>query len=372
MNRIILIGNGFDLAHGLKTSYKDFIDDYWKNDVRKNIQTDEPKYKNAEIIISWRPNVIDKNLDMDIPKLLNGKERFELEFENKFFEHIVRKLYTDNPLENWVDIEQEYYYILKTTMNKGSNTQMYNTISDYTIKKLNKDFDSIKNLLQEYLTRETQNENSKHFVSIFENILSRVEERDCISNTSLGNEDFPIKIEDNINDITILNFNYTNTFQNKYWEKIKNNFKNEPFYIRGKIEFINIHGSLNNVSNPIIFGFGDEVDNDYKKIEGLNDNDYLENVKSIKYLDTDNYKRLLNFINAEQYQVFIFGHSCGLSDRTLLSTLFEHENCVSIKPFYRSDKDNYSDIVRNISRHFRDKQSFRAKVVNKEYCKPLT
>ena len=30
MNRIILIGNGFDLAHGLKTSYKNFLDDYWQ------------------------------------------------------------------------------------------------------------------------------------------------------------------------------------------------------------------------------------------------------------------------------------------------------------------------------------------------------
>lgn len=29
MNRIILIGNGFDLAHGLKTKYNDFIDNYW-------------------------------------------------------------------------------------------------------------------------------------------------------------------------------------------------------------------------------------------------------------------------------------------------------------------------------------------------------
>lgn len=28
MNRIILIGNGFDLAHGMKTSYKDFILSY--------------------------------------------------------------------------------------------------------------------------------------------------------------------------------------------------------------------------------------------------------------------------------------------------------------------------------------------------------
>ena len=31
MNRLIIIGNGFDLAHGLPTSYKDFIDDFWKN-----------------------------------------------------------------------------------------------------------------------------------------------------------------------------------------------------------------------------------------------------------------------------------------------------------------------------------------------------
>jgi hypothetical protein len=31
MNRLVIIGNGFDLAHGLPTSDKDFIDDYWKN-----------------------------------------------------------------------------------------------------------------------------------------------------------------------------------------------------------------------------------------------------------------------------------------------------------------------------------------------------
>lgn len=29
MNRIIIIGNGFDKAHGLATGYRDFIDSYW-------------------------------------------------------------------------------------------------------------------------------------------------------------------------------------------------------------------------------------------------------------------------------------------------------------------------------------------------------
>jgi hypothetical protein len=31
MNRLIFIGNGFDLAHGLKTKYADFI--YWKTNL---------------------------------------------------------------------------------------------------------------------------------------------------------------------------------------------------------------------------------------------------------------------------------------------------------------------------------------------------
>jgi hypothetical protein len=31
MNKLILVGNGFDLAHGLPTSYKDFLNDFWKN-----------------------------------------------------------------------------------------------------------------------------------------------------------------------------------------------------------------------------------------------------------------------------------------------------------------------------------------------------
>ena len=30
MNRLVIIGNGFDLAHGLKTSYMDFINWYWE------------------------------------------------------------------------------------------------------------------------------------------------------------------------------------------------------------------------------------------------------------------------------------------------------------------------------------------------------
>ena len=68
------------------------------------------------------------------------------------------------------------------------------------------------------------------------------------------------------------------------------------------------------------------------------------------------------------------GHSCGNSDRTLLNTLFEHKNCISIKPFYyqkANGSDNYLEIVQNISRNFTNMKLMRDRVVNKEFCKPL-
>ena len=99
-----------------------------------------------------------------------------------------------------------------------------------------------------------------------------------------------------------------------------------------------------------------------------------KNFKSFQYSNTKNYDDLLRYIDSEKFQVYILGHSCGLSDRVLLNTIFEHNNCRSIKVYYHENKkgtDNYTDIVQNISRHFDDKEIMRRKIVNKELCTPL-
>lgn len=117
-----------------------------------------------------------------------------------------------------------------------------------------------------------------------------------------------------------------------------------------------------------------ELDEDYKDFLKQSDNECLRNIKSIKYLESGNYRNLLQFIESAPYQVYIMGHSCGNSDRTLLNTLFEHKNCVSIKSYYyqKDDgSDNYMDIVQNISRNFTDMKLMRDRVVNKTLCEPL-
>lgn len=159
--------------------------------------------------------------------------------------------------------------------------------------------------------------------------------------------------------ILILNFNYTNIADK---------------YVTCKTAEVNhIHGSLDAPQN-MIFGYGDELDYDYNELLRQIDNEYLKNIKSIKYLETNNYRNLLQFIESAPYQIFIMGHSCGNSDRTLLNTLFEHKNCVSIKPFYHKKEngsDNFMEIVQNICRNFTDMKLMRDRVVNKTFCEPL-
>ena len=52
MNRIILIGNGFDLAHKLPTSYKDFINSCWKKIITKLRESSNKEYEDNYVKIS--------------------------------------------------------------------------------------------------------------------------------------------------------------------------------------------------------------------------------------------------------------------------------------------------------------------------------
>ncbi|EGK01185.1 AbiH family protein [Dysgonomonas gadei] len=426
MNRIILIGNGFDLAHGLKTSYRDFIDDYWKTfieEARKNGSSYEDDYvsfktntKTLAHIISGDTNNL-KLLEKDIEHFKSGiwggnGTTIELSFKNSFLEQISKHV-SD---KSWVDIENEYYEFLK----KSNHGQ---------IEILNEEFKAIEQLLEKHLLK-IQN-GSEIVTSIFSPIRSKI--YSLIFSRDLSKEDsFIYEIESDLEELddsnireldgiledckNIYNEMKTSSIDVKQFisnyqkeadldsesgidyieEKISNNTIPDYFMLPKEILFLNfnythtqekyisdkqfiqtihIHGELNNPKNPIIFGYGDELAEDYKQIENLNDNEYLKNVKSIRYLETDNYRKMLSFIESEPYQIFIMGHSCGNSDRTLLNTLFEHKNCVSIKPFFHQREDgsnNYNEIVQNISRNFTNKAAMRERVVNKTYCERLT
>lgn len=403
MNRLVIIGNGFDLAHGLPTSYKDFINDFWRNfknncdsELYKEIILTHDSYSNyykyyneinnfedfksnlSEYCNEYKYKFNEDTLISLTDNTLIGEKIFE--FKSNFFKQINQK----NSL-NWVDIENEYYRQLKKIINSkcldvSKSIEYWQNEQKIQVSELNKEFEYVKKLLEKYLKDKVKDaylfnydSSLKSIYDVLKPISITSNEHDVLKefNNSEDVEEIEDhfekeKIEELVNKLYFLNFNYTPTV--KTYSDILNTCET----IESKVNYI--HGELENLSeNRINFGFGDEMDDDYNEIENLDDNEYLKNFKSFQYLQNSNYNDLLSYIESEKYQVIILGHSCGLSDRTLLNTIFEHENCRSIKVFYykNGEYDNYTDMVQNISRHFNDKKIMRSKIVSKPHCKPL-
>ena len=360
INRLILVGNGFDLAHGMKTRYKDFIFEYlqqcWNTAKNLYLNRDSIRYVSYYedeliriTINSPLPN--EQHLDIDLKnsqtlKNLLSKETNTVSFtgisfivSSEFFKTLIINMLD----RNWVDIENFYYEKLVNIITPVKN--IYNNprgeIKTDDLNKLNKSFDFLKMKLEEYLSALEDKPNfNDHLGSlIYESPFTR------------GFRIKPLELDK----VLILNFNYTNT----------------PKKYKGQnADIIHIHGELNNEKNPLIFGYGDERDETYEKLEKAKVEGVFTHIKSFDYFKTDNYSRLLAFLESE-FDVYIMGHSCGLSDRTLLSTIFEHVNCRYIKIFYHDNAENYRKTTYEISRHFTDKASMRKRVLPITICKPM-
>ena len=410
MNRLVLIGNGFDLAHGLKTSYKDFIQWYWEERIFKlkkeysgessdelctiKLTTKDMDIKSwhTYIFSTGHTNTPNSELYMFLKE---NRNICEFSYTSIFFKNINHEVET----KNWVDIENEYYKLLV----RYAKEEITENAKRENIEGLNKELRFLQEKLVVYLrTQEQQdinylpivanvicdpfraeeiatNDYGKYQEYVVANIEKAYKEKTATKDLTKGDLEFDIHNSQsdaetrhilkrrNIDEgyrmpelTMLLSFNYTR-FAYKYKEAFR----------KQNIEFNFIHGDLGNPTK-IIFGYGDDLDENYKLLENLNDNSILLNIKSHHYLESSNYKKLLEFAEADAFQICIFGHSCGNSDRTLLNTLFEHKNCVSIKPYYYVwtengiRKDNYMDLIINISRNFNDKKLLRERVVSKE------
>jgi len=416
MNRIILIGNGFDLAHGLKTSYADFIDWYWKewgrlllNSLNFSEEDGLCRFElNYHVSRIWSGIVWDCRSEgylsalepfdghVVVDYIKSHPEKCSFSYESPLLEELCKQLEE----RSWVDIENVFFKHLSNDLESPEKvnaelsvirkrlidylTGVQKSASDVGVKddfrkKMLAPFykhdiaigslKKWKEMLEQrvkYYKKEIWHEliplfydsaNSWIQISKVDNFL--YDHADEIKdNGILGFEDNTIPTGLFLPDrMMMLNFNYT-SIADSYFPSV------ERFNVN------HIHGELSKPES-VIFGYGDEIDENYKKISDKNDNEYLKNIKSIKYLESPNYRNLLDFIESDTYQIFIMGHSCGNSDRTLLNTLFEHRNCVSIKPFYHKwddGTDNYMELVQNISRNFTDMKLMRDRVVNKTFC----
>jgi hypothetical protein len=373
INKLFLIGNGFDIALGLNTRYNDFLLWLLKKYIIEAVESQVyiapfEKYKGNYNGLrggyeNLKVNGFSTNELFDI--LLNKPYNHDKEvIENinnisDLYDYIDSKKIAINTKSSpllfakilhssfnlWVDIEGVYFEILKEIIrnNKLNPKKKYLDL----IEDINKEFLVVIDYLKIYLNEVDTTNTKENAIKHYRQFQQKLEKSDF---SFLHNQEEEVVI----GSYYFLNFNYTNSLSN-----LLNHFKGLN-YLQN-----HIHGSLIDDNNPIIFGFGDEMDGIYKEIEELNDNRFFDHIKSFQYFKTPNYRELLSFLNSGDYQVCIYGHSCGLSDRIMLNEIFEHENCKSIKIYYYND-DDFTKKTMEISRHFNSNQLMRKKIVNKD------
>ncbi|PKP00136.1 MAG: hypothetical protein CVU13_01085 [Bacteroidetes bacterium HGW-Bacteroidetes-8] len=333
---LFIIGNGFDLAHGLKTDTNSFIlwllEESFAQLKKNQFSSTGNKILSFGSGYNWSKFDINSILDYNIT------------YGNSFF----KRMFSERTNNSWEGVERSYFSSLVSAKDLAQ------------VSKLNKEFSDVREEFIKYINHINNNipkEITKGAIlDHFGNILET---------TSKSIDKYAYKL-------IFLNFNYTSTLD-QYISELENN----SYFSDHSIAPIHIHGSVNN-PDSIIFGYGDESDPKYLQIEQENNNGYLKYFKSFMYLERDNYSNLINNLTGTEYRVHIMGHSCGLSDRVLLKEIFCKKECKEIIIYYykneETNQNDFTDKVMNISRVFplEDKSSLRIKIRSFKKCRPLS
>lgn len=372
MNKLIIIGNGFDLSLGLKTSYQDFLLWLLQKYIMKAYEYNKedapfPQYKDHDTFghrhFPKRVNGFFSNKIFDILIAYNTCELRTYGDSNYPSIDVINKLWKEKAIEiypkynyglirnileakdfKWVDIEGLYFHLIKTYYHQAHTKPNSITQDKFKVmvNELNTELSFLTDELKEYLINIQSNWVQLKKENHLRNFKSPI--------FRMGFQNKEVEYEQILpNELLFLNFNYTKTI-----EIYLSNIHSIPSHINY------IHGSID---KEIIFGYGDEMDNIYKEIEELNDNVFFQHIKSFHYFKSPEFRQLLAFLDSNMFQVCIYGHSCGLSDRVLLNEIFEHDNCDSIRVYHRG-KEDYFNKTMDISRHFNSNKLLRRKMVN--------
>jgi hypothetical protein len=373
MNRIVIIGNGFDLAHGLSSRYEDFVL-HLINKVIEDLNNQEEQSTLFQQLFVIKKNPIGQlifNPFKSIDEIKNDSRIFKIpffSFLNDNYRNTERwttlhtisitfnsKLFYDLfSKKNWTDVEKGYFDLLAKIF-KYHNDEIADCEN---FIKLNQDFEKIKSLFIEYISK--INIEPKCIEKKLNFHLDKCFETEDIYgqlNPSGRARQVLRRFENKqLEKVILVNFNYTNIL-NHY---IKNHLVEKTI--------IQIHGETYKPKS-IVFGYGDEMTEYYKKLEDLDSEEVLKHFKSHYYHSNNSYANLLYEVESHEFDVVVFGHSLGLSDRLLLNTIFENSNCKAIHLFHSGSENHFKKRIA-LSRHFDNKKEFRKKLIEEiDYLK---
>lgn len=309
---LLIIGNGFDKAHGLPTGYGDFLNEL--------------------------------NRGTNFYKYLNEMSREELEkFELLSSGCLIKYLKKTNNKKGWIDFENEIKNII-VAISEFPNILVKRTNFDKEIEYIlgSSDREKLPPFLLYVLDQKNfyfpkiffeqwKSEDISQFYEIVHNeIVSLIElfkeyivwiEINCMNDLNLIYPFMYLRINN------ILTFNYTDTYREVYNSINENDLdRKDVCWVHGKV--------FEDGSGDIVMGSG----SDYYDRKYENFLDLFKFYQKYKYRTDTNY---LDWIKDDQNfdNIYIFGHSLDPTDADILKPFLESESCIKI--YYRTDDEKY-------------------------------
>ena len=326
---ILVLGNGFDLAHGLPTTYKDFLD--FANVVEKISKNEASKcdsIPNGEMIKWYIDEKIngDKSIYNELESLI--KDNVWLRHFNAVYESRKR-----DGKDGWIDFESEISSAIqaldgalddvKEYIRKGKDRghiQPYQFEAlKYLINREKSKYDSISfNIEDISVFKEQFLKDLNRLTRCLEIYLS-----DYVNNLPVSKK---LPDIDGLKIDKVLSFNYTNTYERLYG---KDNPDIEYDYIHGKADIAHDINSCNLVLGIDEYLPEGERDENIEFIQFKKFYQRIYKKTGCKYLDWINgYSTRLNDTRrnkfnqvVEDFNIYIFGHSLDITDKDILSKL---------------------------------------------------
>ena len=325
---LLVIGNGFDIAHGLKTGYTDFLDNL-----------------NKRIGTLW---LTDKNLNMTAFRNFKRRIQFALHKDDKFlypaidaytrstFGNIwlayfneIRENENNRIGQNWLDFEREIEDVIQkieklilgniSDVDKGSLSKIMcgylgktnRQIIDEYIPKLNFDLEVLTLLLERYLIDEQKKLVAK-----------------------------PLPIIKKIPNVTaVISYNYTDT-----WKKI--------YGADGKVKTWFIHGEL--TKHNLVLGINETLDkktaDEFTVCAG-----FKKFFQRVKYKLGNDYRNIIQPKSNSNRQVVVYGHSLAANDKDSLRWLMKNSAVKRIIVYHFDEETHHRQIANAIQIIGKDK-----------------
>lgn len=390
---ILVIGNGFDLAHGLPTKYGDFLE--WVKVIKQVV-----KVKCGETFkdVEWG-NVNNKIKELIIDRSIYGNKGIfsyekicnELLNENIWIDYFLQcDMYQK---ENWIDFESEISRVIQTIdedMHGLSNVykiedkfeRLSNGFLHTAFNDLNMNYKNLRDRLLSDLNKLIQ------ALEIY--LCEYVEKIDCkkISPDIKDIMAYPFEYADKStkNKISkVLNFNYTSTYEHIYFKNLEKLIENVDKADIDYIDYVHGEADINHTieSNNMVLGIDEYLPDDRKdkdlefiafkkfyqriyKGTGCKYKEWVNEIQldyqgskeaeencneMIKYAIKENNDEMLKHWlkvaadnrEREIYNVYIFGHSLDVTDKDILRDLILNDNVYTTIYYHKKDNDNGGD-----------------------------